>query len=113
MSDLLVLTTADTHELAEKLARALVEGGDAACVSIVPGIRSVYRWEGKVCDDGELLVLIKTKAERFEALRGTIRRLHTYQIPEILGIPIVCGDSDYLAWLRRQVSNSGAESSES
>ncbi len=113
MTEMLVLTTADTPELAQKLARALVEGGEAACVSILPGIRSVYRWEGKVCDEGELLLLIKTTAERFEALRSTIRRLHSYQIPEILGLNVASGDSDYLAWLRRQVSQAEAETSES
>jgi len=109
---MLVLTTADTPELAQKLARALVEGGEAACVSILPGIRSIYRWEGRVCDEGELLLLIKTTAERFEGLRSTIRRLHSYQIPEILGLPVDRGDSDYLAWLRRQLSDSEAANPE-
>jgi periplasmic divalent cation tolerance protein len=113
MSEMLVLTTADTPELAQKLARALVEGGDAACVSILPGVRSIYRWKGRVCDEGELLLLIKTSAERFEGLRSTIRRLHTYEVPEILGLPIDRGDSDYLAWLRRQLSDSGAADSNS
>lgn len=111
MNEMLVLTTADTSELAQRLARALVEGGDAACVSILPGVRSIYRWEGRVCDESELLLLIKTSADRFEGLRSTIRRLHTYQVPEILGVPIERGDSDYLAWLRRQLAESGPANS--
>jgi len=111
MNEMLVLTTADTSELAQRLARALVEGGDAACVSILPGVRSIYRWEGRICDESELLLLIKTSADRFEGLRSTIRRLHTYQVPEILGVPIERGDSDYLAWLRRQLSESGTANS--
>ena len=104
MSEMLVLTAADTPELAHKLARALVEQGEAACVSILPGIRSIYRWKGRVCDEGELLLLIKTTTERFEVLRSTIGRLHTYDIPEILGLPVEKGDPDYLAWLHRQVA---------
>jgi periplasmic divalent cation tolerance protein len=113
MSEMLVLTTADTPDLAQTLARALVEQGEAACVSILPGIRSIYRWEGRVCDESELLLLIKTTADRFEALRSTIRRLHSYQIPEILGLRVDRGDLDYLAWLRRQLSDSGAVEPES
>jgi periplasmic divalent cation tolerance protein len=99
MSAILVLSTADSMELAQKIARALVESGDAACVNIVTGIRSIYRWEGKVCDESEFLMLIKTSSDRFEAVRTHIRRLHTYQVPEIVAVSISDGDADYLRWL--------------
>jgi len=105
MNETLILSTADSIELAQKLARALVEAGQAACVNIVPGIRSVYRWQGKVNEEGEWLLLIKTTADRFEKVRATIRRLHTYQVPEIIAVPVIMGDPDYVSWLRQQTSD--------
>jgi len=103
MNAILVLTTADSSELALKIASALVENREAACVSIVPGIRSIYRWEGKVCDDAELLLVIKSSADRFEAVRSRIRQLHTYQVPEIISVDIAAGDATYLRWLNQQI----------
>ena len=103
MKAILVFTTADTEERARSMAAALVEAGEAACVSIVPGVRSIYRWEGEVCDEGEWLLLIKTAEEKFEAVRSRIRQLHSYQIPEVIALPIEAGDPDYLGWLRAQV----------
>jgi periplasmic divalent cation tolerance protein len=103
MNAILVLTTADNAELAHRIATALVEAGQAACVSIVPGIRSVYRWEGKICDEGEWLLIIKSVTEQFEAVRSHIRRLHSYQLPEVIAVPITSGDPDYLRWLAEQM----------
>ncbi len=102
MKAILVLTTADSEELARSLASALVEAGLAACVNLVPGIRSVYRWEGQLCDEGEWLLFIKTVEEKFEAVRTRIRQLHSYQIPDVIAIPITAGDPDYLRWLVEQ-----------
>ena len=99
MSEIVVLSTTDTFELAQNIAMSLVEAGDAACVNIVPGVRSIYRWQGKTHEDGELLLLIKSTGDRFEAIRATIRRLHCYDIPEIIALPITAGDIDYLRWL--------------
>ena len=99
MKGMIVLTTANNPELARSLAAALVESGEAACVNIVPGVRSIYRWEGKICDEGEFLLIIKTAAERFDRLRALIRSLHSYQIPEVVAIPMVEADPEYLNWL--------------
>jgi periplasmic divalent cation tolerance protein len=104
MNEILVLSTADSPELSVRIAKAVVEAGEAACVNILPGVRSIYRWEGKICDDQEILLLIKSTASRFEALRAHIRQLHSYQIPEIIAVPIQAGDSDYLRWLAAQTS---------
>jgi periplasmic divalent cation tolerance protein len=106
MNDILVVSTANTLKLAEEIALALVENHEAACVNIVPGIRSIYRWEGKVTEDEEFLLLIKSVDERFEAIRSRIRGIHTYQIPEVIVLPITAGDGDYLDWLRRQLADS-------
>jgi len=103
MNAILILTTADSAELARRIANALVEAREAACVNILPGVRSIYRWEGKVCDEGEHLLIIKTAADRFEAVRSRIRELHTYQVPEAVAVPITGGDRNYLAWLFEQV----------
>jgi periplasmic divalent cation tolerance protein len=103
MSEILVLTTTDSLDLALRIASALVEQKEAACVNIVPGIRSIYRWEGKVCDDAELLLLIKSSTDRFEAVRSRIRQLHTYEVPEVISLPVAAGDQSYLRWLNEQV----------
>jgi periplasmic divalent cation tolerance protein len=100
MTEILVLSTTDSLELAQKIASALVEAREAACVNIVPGIRSVYRWEGKMCEEAEVLLLIKSTAERFEAINARIRRLHTFQVPEVIVVPITAGDPSYLQWIR-------------
>ena len=106
MNAILVLSTVDSADLGQQISASLVESGLAACVSIIPNIRSVYRWKGKVCDEGEWLLVIKTTSELFEAVRERIRQLHTYQVPEILAIPVSSGDADYLAWLGEQIRQS-------
>ena len=88
MNEILVLTTAGTNDQAEQIAAALVENGEAACANIVPGVRSIYRWEGKVCNELEFLLLIKSRAEKFEAVRTRIKSLHSYAVPEIIALPI-------------------------
>jgi periplasmic divalent cation tolerance protein len=106
MSEIVVLTTTDSQSLAQRLAAELVTEGLAACVNILPGIRSIYSWEGKLCDDVESLLLIKTRAGRFEDVRAKIRSLHTYQVPEIIAVPISDADENYLRWLRGLVPES-------
>ncbi len=95
-------TTADTAE-AEKIARALVERRLAACVNVLPQIRSIYRWQGKVEDATEVLLIIKTTASQFSAVRDAIRELHSYDVPECICLPITEGSPDYLKWLTESV----------
>ena len=104
MNEIIIFCTVDSEELGERIAVALVEAREAACVNIVPGIRSVYRWEGKLCQDAELLLVIKSVAEKFEAVRERIRVIHTYQVPEVIAVPITVGDADYLKWLNASVA---------
>jgi periplasmic divalent cation tolerance protein len=94
-----VLMTAPTAEIAADIARAVVGEGLAACVNIVPGVRSIYRWQGEVCDDAEVLCVIKTRADRFEALRARVVALHPYEVPEIVAVPLEAGHAPYLAWI--------------
>jgi periplasmic divalent cation tolerance protein len=103
MNEILIISTADTMDLAQKISYALVRECKAACVNIVPGIRSIYRWEGKICDEAEYLLVIKSTHGNFESIRGRILDLHSYQTPEVISIPIAAGDPDYLNWLQAQV----------
>ena len=104
---LVVLCTAPTVEVAAALARALVEARLAACGNVVPGLRSIYRWEGRVHDEPEALLLLKTTRAGFEALREAVLRLHPYQVPEVIALPVEAGSAPYLAWLAGQVGEAG------
>jgi periplasmic divalent cation tolerance protein len=98
-----VLVTCASADEAGKIATAVVEQRLAACANIVSGIRSVYRWEGKVQDDQETLLIIKTTRERFAALRDAVQKLHSYSVPEVIALPIVEGTEKYLNWIQESV----------
>jgi periplasmic divalent cation tolerance protein len=101
---LLVLTTVARAEDAERIAEALVEKRLAACVNVLPGVRSIYRWKGALERDEERLLVVKTRAERFEALREAILALHPYEVPEVVAVPIEAGSPAYLRWLDESVA---------
>ncbi|TAJ50920.1 MAG: divalent-cation tolerance protein CutA [Nevskiaceae bacterium] len=105
MSAILVLITAPA-EAAPALARALVEARLAACVNLMPGLRSVYRWQGEVCEEPETLLIAKTAGERFTALRDEVLRRHPYELPEIVAVKLDDAHPPYLQWLLSQVSDS-------
>ncbi len=100
---LLIYCTCPDQAMAERIAEALVADRLAACVNIVPGITSIYRWQGEIQHDSELLLLIKTRGERYPALEARIRELHSYEVPEIIAVPIQRGSESYLAWLDASV----------
>lgn len=95
----IVLSTAGSEDEARKIARFLVERHRAACVNLVPQIESIYRWKGKVESAREWLLIIKTSADQFPAVRDAIRELHSYELPECVSLSIEDGSSDYLEWL--------------
>jgi periplasmic divalent cation tolerance protein len=97
---LLCYCTCPNAESAEYLAQALVGEALAACVNRIPGIRSTYRWKGEVTTDTEELLLIKTTADRFEALKERLLALHPYELPELIAVPVECGHRAYLDWVR-------------
>jgi periplasmic divalent cation tolerance protein len=96
---LVALSTVGKPEDAHRIARALVEKGVAACVNILPGVVSVYRWKGQVEQDAELLLVIKTTAARLADLERELRAVHPYEVPELVALPIQAGSEPYLAWL--------------
>jgi periplasmic divalent cation tolerance protein len=101
---LVVLVTCPSRNVGEKLGRVLVQEGLAACVNIVPGLTSIYRWEGKICKDTESLLIIKTRRRRLPALTRRVQGLHSYSVPEIIALPLVGGSSAYLSWVRASTS---------
>jgi periplasmic divalent cation tolerance protein len=105
MSDaLVILCTCPDDAIAGRLARSLVEQRLAACVNIVPAIRSIYSWQGELCDDKEVLLVIKTLQSRFPELEAWLREHHPYDVPEVVALPAEHVSADYLAWIASGVS---------
>jgi periplasmic divalent cation tolerance protein len=94
-----VLSAVGSREEAERIARALVEERLAACVNILPGVVSVYRWKGQLETGDELLLVIKTRADKADALRARLVALHSYELPEVVVLPIAGGHPPYLQWI--------------
>jgi periplasmic divalent cation tolerance protein len=103
----IVYTTCGKAEDAEKLAHRLIEGRLAACVNVLPGVRSYYRWKGTIENDTELLLIIKTARGLVDSLRQEMEKLHPYELPEMIVAPIIDGSPNYLAWLEQEVSAEG------
>jgi len=102
---IVVFVTCGSEEEALKIANALVESRLAACANLVAPIRSIYRWEGKIWDEKEWLLIIKTEKQRFEELEKRVKSLHSYSVPEIISLPIVEGSSAYLDWIRENTES--------
>lgn len=105
MTDVLaVLCTCPDAATARRLADGLVEEGLAACVNILPEIRSIYRWRGATHDDGEVLMIAKTTRLTYAKLEAWLLRHHPYDVPEVLALPVAAGSSDYLDWVLNEVA---------
>ena len=112
---IVVLTTCSSSEEAQRLARSLVEKRLAACVNVMPGVRSVYRWineagkseagEDAIVDEEEILLLIKSSRALLEELKGEIERQHSYEVPEVIALPVVDGSERYLEWMNRELAH--------
>jgi periplasmic divalent cation tolerance protein len=100
---IVVLMTAANREEAARLAEMIVGSKLAACVQILPEIESVYRWKGKIERESEVLLIAKSTKLRFEELERHVRALHSYETPEIIGLPIAAGSAPYLEWLRQNL----------
>ena len=96
---IVVLITAGSEEEAHKIARLLVNEKKAACVNIVPGVDSLFRWKGKIDSARETLLLVKTRASLFPEIISLVKEAHSYEVPEIIALPIIAGSEDYFKWL--------------
>jgi periplasmic divalent cation tolerance protein len=101
---IVVLTNCGSAEEAAKIARSLVEKKLAACVNVMPAVRSFYRWKGVIEDEQESLLVIKSSRALFNDLRVEIEKLHSYEVPEVIAVPIVDGSEGYLEWLDRELA---------
>ncbi|NTV30072.1 MAG: divalent-cation tolerance protein CutA [Candidatus Omnitrophica bacterium] len=106
-----VLITASNADEAERIARGLLEKKLAACCNIVPGLRSLYWWQGKLEDSSEVLLLVKTRRELFTELVAAVKALHSYTVPEVVMLPIVEGSGEYLQWIDGSTRQSGQAAS--
>lgn len=100
-----VITTVERQEDAQSIARALVDERLAACVQIIGPVTSIYRWQGKINTAQEWQCWAKTRRDLYDRIEETIRRLHPYQVPEILALAVTAGSPDYLAWLAEETNN--------
>ena len=111
MKTLLVYVTVPDREQAELIAGTLVEKHLAACCNIIPGISSIYYWQGRVHSDSELLLLIKTTSEKYELLEKEILALHSYDVPEVIAVNIAAGSEKYIKWIQQTVEESDESNS--
>ncbi len=103
-SPVVVLVTCPSHSVALQLSRALVAQGIVACVNVVPGVTSVYHWEGSLHEDAEVLMILKTTQKTVTAIITYMTEHHPYTCPEVIALPIIEGSEAYLAWLTQQVN---------
>lgn len=101
---IVVLSTCGSEEEALRVARELVEARLAACVNVAPGVRSVYRWQGKVEEGNEWLLVIKSRRGLLQKLQAQLQRAHSYEVPEVVALTIVDGSPAYLRWLDRELT---------
>jgi periplasmic divalent cation tolerance protein len=102
---IVVFSTCDSEEQAGRIARALLDQRLAACVNILPGVRSIYRWKDQIEDAAEWMLIIKSRRDLLDKLRLAVARIHSYEVPELLAVPVVDGSEEYLAWLDRELTS--------
>lgn len=105
MDEILVLVTAGSEGEATKISNVLVEKKLAACVNIIPGVRSIFEWEGKITEEQEFLLLAKTVKEAFDQLARAVKANHSYTVPEVIALPIQHGSEEYLSWIRNMTKS--------
>jgi periplasmic divalent cation tolerance protein len=101
---LIVFVTVSSQEEGERIGSSLVESKLAACVNVLPQVSSIFSWQGKIEKDGEVLLLIKTTRERMDDLAARIKEMHSYDLPEILAVPVFAGSRDYIDWVQQETN---------
>ena len=101
---IIVLSTCGSQDEARRVARSLIDAKLAACVNILPGVQSIYHWQGAVEEEQEWMLVIKSTRPLFDRLCSELRKVHSYQVPEAIASPVVDGHKDYLDWIDREIS---------
>ncbi|HSB31205.1 MAG TPA: divalent-cation tolerance protein CutA [Candidatus Sulfobium mesophilum] len=99
---IIVFMTAPKEDEAQRIAQDIVSSRLAACVNIIRDIHSIYRWRGKIEDEGEVLMIVKTRLDLFGKLKKRVKELHSYSVPEIIALPLIEGSEEYLSWLKEE-----------
>lgn len=102
MEFIVIYCTVPNRKEGQEIAKVLVEGGLAACVNIIDKIESIFSWDGQMCEEKEALLIIKTRKELFSKINHTIQKLHSYNVPEVISIPILEADETYLKWIAHE-----------
>ncbi|MFQ5901927.1 MAG: divalent-cation tolerance protein CutA [Thermodesulfobacteriota bacterium] len=102
---ILILVTAGSSEEAERIGAKLVEEKLAACTSLIPNIKSIFSWKGKLCKEAEVLMIIKSRETLFPKIMDRVKELHSYEVPEIIAFPILFGSDDYLKWMDEETES--------
>jgi periplasmic divalent cation tolerance protein len=110
MDEILVLVAVGSESEATKISKVLVEKELAACVNIIPGVRSIFRWDGKVAEEQEFLLLAKSIRQVFDQLDSVVKASHSYSVPEVIAVPIQYGSQEYLTWVRAMTKGGHAPS---
>lgn len=110
---LMVVVTTSNMEEARRISEGVVASRLAACATTIPAVQSIYRWQGKIANEQESMLVLKTTKARLSALEQAIHRMHSYEVPEILAFPITAGSSDYLNWVRKETSESLSDKGQS
>ena len=103
MDALLMISTTGSEKEARKIARSLVEERLAACANVIPGVRSFFYWEGRLCQEKEALILIKTVNNKARKIMDKIKKIHSYEVPEIIFFRVAMGEKNYLKWVKKMV----------
>jgi len=106
---IVILSTCESEEEANRISRRLVEKRVAACVNILPGARSIYRWKGEIEQASEFLLIIKSRRDLFEAVREELAQGHSYEVPEVLALAVLDGSPSYLSWMDRELPSGSDE----
>jgi periplasmic divalent cation tolerance protein len=99
---IVIFITCSSLKEAEKIGSSLVEKKLIACVNVVPEIKSIFHWKGKITKEKEVLLIAKSRRELFESIQNEVKKLHSYEVPEIIALPIEAGSEDYLEWIKKE-----------
>jgi len=102
---IVVFVTVPGLKEGSRISRAVLTSRLAACVNVIPGIQSMYQWKGKIVQEKEAMLVIKTTRLRYRKLEEKIKELHSYEVPEVIAIPLICGSSQYIEWVTKEVAN--------